>query len=74
MSKLDFVKILLDQANPDVLILSETWLSTRISEGDIAFDGYYVIRTDRISKGGGVAMYIKHHISVHMLSSITVPK
>jgi len=47
----------------DVVGISETWLSDRISDNEISIQGYTLFRKDRNStnksKGGGVALYVK---------------
>lgn len=63
LPKLDFVKIWVKSSDPDILVLSETWLNNSVSDKDIAVKGYSVFRCDRPRKGGGVAIYIKKQIS-----------
>lgn len=72
--KLDYVNVLMQQTNPDILILSETWLKKSIKDCDVALDGYTLFRVDRAGRGGGVAVYIKSGLSVSVLNSITKPK
>ena len=50
-------------SNIDVLCLTETWLNETTSNAEILFDGYTLLRKDRIDKGGGgVAIYIKQSL------------
>lgn len=46
----------------DVAILTETWLSSCISNDIVQINGYEFLRSDRDSRGGGVAAYIKQGI------------
>lgn len=45
----------------DAIGISETWLSTKVSNQVLAIPGYKIIRKDRKSRGGGVALYIKNY-------------
>lgn len=56
------------------MVISETWLKKSISNHDIAIEGYNVFRTNRKSKGGGVAMYIKSNLHATVLKSVSLPK
>ena len=49
---------LIDAANPDVIIGSETWLKPDISDSDIFPTGYHVYRRDRGDGHGGVLLGI----------------
>ena len=44
---------------PDVMFFTETWFNER---SDTIVNGYQLHRTDRNSKGGGVAIYVKNEI------------
>ena len=49
--------------NPDILSINETKIGDKISDQEIAIDGYYLERRDRNQFGGGVDIYI-HYDSV----------
>lgn len=53
-------KILVQQQNFDVLMLSETWLSADISSSVINIPGYTFYRHDKVGRGGGVGAYVKN--------------
>ena len=72
--KLDHVKLLLSQTDPDVLILTESWLNRTIPDSDIALNEYSIYRTDRVSRGGGVAIYVKARFSITVLKSVSIAK
>lgn len=63
-SKINEVRILANDLNPDPLCLSETWLSDKISDGLIDLPGYSVFRAHRSTpkRGGGLACYVKNNI------------
>ncbi|XP_040067904.1 uncharacterized protein LOC115310035 [Ixodes scapularis] len=48
--------------NPDVEIITETWLHDQIPDNDVFPHGFKVFRRDRGSRGGGVALLIKDTI------------
>ncbi|VDI07255.1 Hypothetical predicted protein [Mytilus galloprovincialis] len=50
---------LLDSANPNILIGTETWLRNDISSSEIFPDGYTVYRKDRWDGYGGVLVAVK---------------
>lgn len=70
--KLDHVKLLVTQADPDILVLSETWLKDDIKDSEVALNGFNINRIDRASRGGGVAVYIKCCFTSHTLYSVSV--
>jgi len=50
---------LLDSANPNILIGTETWLRNDISSSEIFPEGYNVYRKDRWDGYGGVLVAVK---------------
>lgn len=58
----DLEHLLISQ-NPDVLLLTETWLHNEISDSSIFPPAYKVFRWDRDTRGGGVAIIVKRTIS-----------
>lgn len=70
--KLDHVNLLVAQADPDILVLSETWLKGDIKDSEVALNGFNINRIDRASRGGGVAVYTKACLTSHTLYSVSV--
>ena len=66
VNKLDGVHELMSTYNFDVLTLSETWLSSNISDREVTIPGYTLVRKDRNGStklnGGGVLFYIRDNI------------
>ena len=58
LPKLEQVRVLLIDNNFDILVLTETWLHSDI-EQHVEFDGYRVVRCDRVERGGGVAIILR---------------
>ena len=74
LPKMDYIKTLVYQTDPDLLILGESWLKKITNDSDIALSGYNVFRVDKPKKrGGGVAIYVKSAFSVSILESVTRP-
>ena len=48
--------------NIDICAVTETWLSSEVSDVEIQIDGYSLVRKDRNGRGGGVAIYVKSNI------------
>lgn len=55
---------------PDIVGITETWLAPDIFNIEFAPPNYSVIRKDRPSRGGGVAVLIKNTIPFTLLPSI----
>ena len=66
VNKLDGVRELMSTYIFDVLALSETWPSPKISDCEVTIPGYSVVRKDRTGStklnGGGVLLYIRDNI------------
>ena len=71
--KLDHINILVNQANPDI---SETWLHKDIDNQTVYIQGYNIYRSDRASRGGGVAVYVKstYRYAAAILNAVSIPK
>ena len=52
------LRILAADENPHVIDINETKIDSAINDSHIAIDEYDVIRKDRNSVGGGVALYV----------------
>lgn len=60
---LDVEEVLLSH-DPDILIVTETWLHEGIESTEVVPPSYNIIRKDRQSRGGGVAIIIKKIFSI----------
>jgi len=47
------------EADHDVIAVSESWLSHEIADDVVNVPGYKIVRCDRLTHGGGVALYIR---------------
>nr|VZH96736.1 unnamed protein product [Spirometra erinaceieuropaei] len=65
ISKLDELKLCLAELSPDVLAVTETWLSGNISDNEVALPEYQIYRRDREHRqGGGVVVYVNDGLAV----------
>nr|VZH99826.1 unnamed protein product [Spirometra erinaceieuropaei] len=66
LSKLDELKLCLVELSPDVLAVTETWLSGNISDNEVALSGYQIYRRDREHRqgGGGIVVYVNDGLAV----------
>ena len=60
--KMDSIRLHLKDNNLDVPTFSETWLSPKVTDTEITFPGYSIVRKDRNSRGGGVAIFLRDRI------------
>ena len=63
LGKMDTQKISLNENPFDILTISETWLTSNISDDKISIPGYSLARNNRIEKlGGGTLAFVKNTI------------
>lgn len=62
MNKTDELESILLCYEPDVVVLTETWLRNDVLDSELVPDGYVIMRRDRGSRGGGVALIISKDI------------
>lgn len=70
VNKLDAIESLLVGLEPDFLAITETWLNTDVKDDDVTPPNYTIIRKDRATRGGGVAIMIKKDIAFTVLPEI----
>ena len=61
-NKLDELPLFCNEYKPYILSLNETWLDENISDDELHLTGYNIIRRDRDSFGGDVAVYFDEHL------------
>ncbi len=65
LSKVDELRINICDLLPDVISITETWLSEQIDNRELTIPGFRLFRKDRDNrKGGGVATFIKNGLHV----------
>ena len=50
---------MVEDDDPHIIGITESWVTTEISDGESGMTGYVMFRKDRIRRGGGVILYIK---------------
>ena len=68
LPKLDELRMLAVDSNPDIICIVETWLSQDITNEEVSIPGYLLHRKDRNRNGGGVLMYTRDSLNVKILS------
>ena len=67
LPKVDELRALVEAESPDVICIVESWLSSEISDDELAIDKYQILRLDRNRHGGGVIMYVHCCLSPKVL-------
>lgn len=63
-SKLDEVRDLLTGSKVAVACFTESWLTSKNSDGSIGIPGFSVMRNDRsYMRGGGILVYYREHMA-----------
>jgi hypothetical protein len=75
-NKFDELLLLVERVHPDIIALTETWLSPDILDSEFHLAGYYMYRADRSPQriGGGVALYCKEHLHPSLLEEYKDPE
>ncbi|XP_075170106.1 uncharacterized protein LOC142242408, partial [Haematobia irritans] len=67
-NKMDEFRHIFSDSGVDVICVSETWFQPAVSDNILALPNYNLFHADRVSHGGGVAIYIKKGIKCKTLS------
>ena len=71
LSKVEVLETVLRSSFITMAFITETWLSETIHDSAVAFDGYSLVRRDRVDKlDGGVCAYIKSSIPFKVLQDL----
>lgn len=62
------VSSLLKLHNIDILVLTETWLTSAYSDSMLDLDSYVLYRKDRINRGGGLLIGVKNFFPTQSFS------
>ena len=66
VNKYSELELMLTSENPDLVGITETWLTGEIQDTELNFSGYGLFRNDRNNdtktRGGGVALLIKNEL------------
>ena len=67
LPKIDELRTLCLTKAYDIIVITETWLSSSITDSEISIPGYSTVRQDRNRHGGGVAVYLGSRIPYRQL-------
>jgi len=66
-NKMNELQLLVAEEKPDIVGITETWLTDKIYDQEIGMEGYTLFRKDREDedkkRGGGLVMYIKNNLN-----------
>ena len=80
MSHIDELRVSIDDHRPDIICINETKTDDKIHDSDIEVDNYLLVKKDRNSDGGGVALYVlkdlefalRDDLMVYNLENVTI--
>ena len=67
LCNLDEIRLLVNERQPDILCVSETWLTKDVLDQHIALPDFNVYRRDK-SRGGGVCIYVRNICTVTVIN------
>lgn len=70
MNKIELLEDIISNYQPHILVITETWLHSDVQNSEIVPPSYTLIRRDRGSRGGGVAIAIKKNVKFTRLDGI----
>ena len=73
LMKIDDVQHMVNEAQPSVVAVSETWCDDSVSDREVDIHGYTIVRNDRNRHGGGVCIFVRESISFNILSTSAGP-
>lgn len=60
VNKIDDLKCCVNNLKPQIIMVTETWMSDKITEQEMSLDGYTWYSKPRLNRpGGGVCIYVK---------------
>ena len=68
LPKIDEIRNIARKSNLSVIGLSETKLDDSVFDAEVNIEGYNLVRSDRNRHGGGIACYVKQHLSFDVKS------
>lgn len=61
------LQLLAVSCSPDIICITESWISKEISDSELFIPGYHLTRMDRDRNGGGVLMYVSSSLQFFVL-------
>ena len=63
IKKMSEIRILAEKTNPAILAITETWFDNSVPDKSVEIENYNIIRKDRLTRSGGVCMYIRSDLA-----------
>ena len=70
LSKIDEVKMILDECNFDIMGVCETFIDSNVSNNEISIYGYSIVKKNINRHGGGVSLYVKDCIDYSEITEL----
>ena len=68
MNKKNELSIIVEDTDPHIIGITESWANTDITDAELGLIGYVMFRSDRIGRrGGGVILYIKESTQAYKI-------
>ena len=71
LSKIDDMKMILDECNVDILGVCETFIDSNVADNEIGIDEYSIVKKNRNRHGGGVLLYVKDGIDYSEITELS---
>lgn len=72
-NKVDELSIRCKRHNPDLVVITESWLDSSVPDSYFSLENYVALRCDRNSNGGGIVLFIRQSIFYQRVSMNDVP-
>ena len=66
-NKMDEMRNLFDGVKFDIIAVTESWLKPHHSNKSVALNGYKCFRNDRVTRGGGIVIYVRETITANVI-------
>ncbi|VDP45325.1 unnamed protein product [Schistosoma margrebowiei] len=73
LNKRSELGVQIDSTKPDIIAVTETWLTQAVDSMEIDFEGFTLVRADRTQKrkGGKLALFIRNAIPFAVIDSVS---
>lgn len=71
--KMDLLRMWVEHHKPNVITLSETWLTNNILNNEIKLTNYVLYRADRGTRCGGVVTYVSSNLASELIVPTVEP-
>jgi hypothetical protein len=72
-NKFEETRLRITSSNPDVVVITESWLDDQTPNSSIEICNYDIYRRDRNCNGGGILCYVRSTYTCHVLTAECMP-